>query len=104
MTLDEAIRRNPYNPKKGNEAAYCRYLRYHVEGWYQFDSSEVLRRWQKMIATDDTKCLFCRWQDREHVQCFDGHLQRRHIKECEGYEFSEIPAQLAFKRQEEHHD
>ena len=25
-------------------------------------------------------------------------------KECEGYEFAEIPAQLAFERQEEHHD
>ena len=42
MTLDEAIRRNPYNPKKGNEAAYCRYLRYNVDGWYQLDSKEVL--------------------------------------------------------------
>lgn len=49
MKLDEAIRRNPYNPKKGNEAAYCRYLRYHVDGWYQFDSSEVLRRWQSEV-------------------------------------------------------
>ena len=48
MTLDEAIRRNPYDPKRGNEAAYCRYLRYHVEGWYQFGNSEVLRRWQKV--------------------------------------------------------
>lgn len=57
-----------------------------------------------MITTDYTKCLSCRWRDRDNVQCFDGHLQRRHIKECEGYEFSEIPAQLAFKRQEEHHD
>lgn len=57
-----------------------------------------------MIATDETKCLTCRWQDREHVQCFDGHLQRRNLKSCEGYEFSEIPAQLAFERQEEHHD
>lgn len=57
-----------------------------------------------MIATDETKCLSCRWQDREHVQCFDGHLQRRNLKSCEGYEFSEIPAQLAFERQEEHHD
>ena len=48
MTLDEAIRRNPYNPKKGNEAAYCRYLRYNVEGWYQLDSKEVCRRWQEV--------------------------------------------------------
>ena len=48
MTLDEAIRRNPYDTKRGNEAAYCRYLRYNVDGWYQFDSKEVLRRWQKV--------------------------------------------------------
>ena len=48
MTLDEAIRRNPYDPKRGNEAAYCRYLRYNVDGWYQLDSKEVLRRWQKV--------------------------------------------------------
>ena len=47
MTLDEAIRRNPYNPIKGNEAAYCRYLRYNVDGWYQLDSKEVRSRWQK---------------------------------------------------------
>ena len=52
MTLDEAIRRNPYNPKKGNEAAYCRYLRYNVDGWYQLDSKEVRRRWQKVREMD----------------------------------------------------
>jgi hypothetical protein len=58
-----------------------------------------------MIKTDYTKCLFCRWQDRNNAQCFDGHLQRPHIKECEGYEFADIPAQIAFERQEEHiHD
>lgn len=49
MTLDEAIRRNPYDPKRGNEAAYCRYLRYNVDGWYQLDSKEVLRRWQSEV-------------------------------------------------------
>ena len=48
MTLDEAIRRNPYDPERGNEAAYCRYLRYNVDGWYQLDSKEVRRRWQKV--------------------------------------------------------
>ena len=53
-----------------------------------------------MIATDYTKCLFCRWQDREHIQCYDGHLQIPNKKECEGYEFADITAQLAFKRQE----
>lgn len=53
-----------------------------------------------MIATDYTKCFFCHWQDREHAQCFDGHLQRPHIKEREGYKFAEILAQIAFERQE----
>ena len=48
MTLDEAIRRNPYEPKRGNESAYCRYLRYNVDGWYQLDSKEVRSRWQKV--------------------------------------------------------
>lgn len=52
MTLDETIRRNPYDPKRGNEAAYCRYLRYNVDGWYQLDSKEVLRRWQKVRNMD----------------------------------------------------
>lgn len=48
MTLEEAIRRNPFNPNKGNKSAYCRYLRYNVNGWYNLDSKEVLRRWQSM--------------------------------------------------------
>lgn len=45
MILDEAIKRNPYDPKRGNKSAYCRYLRYNVDGWYQLDSKEVFRRW-----------------------------------------------------------
>lgn len=47
MTLEEALKRNPYDPKRGNKSAYCRYLRYNVDGWYQLDSKEVFRRWQK---------------------------------------------------------
>jgi len=54
-----------------------------------------------MIKTDYTKCLFCRWQDREHVQCFDGHLQMPNKKDCEGYTYSELSAQQLYKRQEE---
>ena len=47
MTLDEAIRRNPYDPKQGNKSEYCRYLRYNVDGWYLLGSKEVLRRWKE---------------------------------------------------------
>lgn len=46
MTIDDAIKKNPFDPNKGNQAAYCRYLRYNVEGWYNLDSKEVLRRWK----------------------------------------------------------
>lgn len=47
MTIDEAIEKNPFDSNKGNKSAYCRYLRYNVNGWYNLDSKEVLRRWQK---------------------------------------------------------
>lgn len=46
MTLEEAIKRNPFDTNKGDKSAYCRYLRYNVEGWYNLDSKEVLKRWQ----------------------------------------------------------
>ena len=51
MTLVEAIKRNPYDPKQGNKSAYCRYLRYNVDGWYQLDSKEVFRRCQTLNYT-----------------------------------------------------
>lgn len=46
MSIDDAIKKNPFDPNKGNKSAYCRYLRYNVEGWYNLDSKEVLRRWR----------------------------------------------------------
>lgn len=46
MTLEQAIKRNPYDPERGNESAYCRYLRYNVDGWYSLNSKEVYRRWK----------------------------------------------------------
>ncbi len=49
MTIDEAIKKNPFDPNKGNESAYCRYLRYNVEGWYNLDSKEVLKRWRSEV-------------------------------------------------------
>ena len=55
MTLEEAIKRNPYNPNIGNESAYCRYLRYNVNGWYNLDSKEVLRKWQKVRNKNEIK-------------------------------------------------
>lgn len=47
MTIEEAIKKNPFDTNKGNKSAYCRYLRYTVDGWYNLDSEEVLRRWQE---------------------------------------------------------
>lgn len=52
MTLEEAIKRNPFTPNIGDESAYCRYLRYNVTGWYNLDSKEVRRRWQGVDAVE----------------------------------------------------
>lgn len=49
MSIDKAIKENPFDPNKGNKSAYCRYLRYNVEGWYTLDSKEVFRRWQSEV-------------------------------------------------------
>jgi hypothetical protein len=57
-----------------------------------------------MIATDETKCLTCRWRDRDNVQCFDGHLQMPNKKECEGYEHSIVSAKFKFEVQERKND
>jgi hypothetical protein len=55
MTIDEAIKKNPFDPNKGNKSAYCRYLRYNVKGWYNLDSKEVLKRWQREVEDDDRR-------------------------------------------------
>lgn len=67
MTNEEAIKRNPFDANRGNESAYCRYLRYNVTGWYNLDSKEVLRRWQK---SEENVCEDCYYNDGEvHAEC-----------------------------------
>lgn len=41
MTLEEAIKRNPYKNEKGSIGAYIRYLRYNVDGWYNRKSEDI---------------------------------------------------------------
>lgn len=41
MNLDDALKNNPYDPKRGNISAYIRYLRYNVDGWYYKQSKDV---------------------------------------------------------------
>lgn len=41
MTLDRALKENPYNPKRGKVGAYIRYLRYNVDGWYNRKSADI---------------------------------------------------------------
>lgn len=53
MTLNDAIKRNPFDPKRGNESAYCRYSRYNVEGWYTLDSKEARKRWKEMTKREE---------------------------------------------------
>jgi hypothetical protein len=48
-TLEQALKENPYNPKRGDESAYCRYLRYRVKGFYTKPSKEVRTLWEEAI-------------------------------------------------------
>lgn len=41
MTLERAIRENPYDHNRGNISAYCRYLRYNVDDFYTKTNDEV---------------------------------------------------------------
>ena len=41
MKFIDAIKRNPYDPKKGTIGAYIRYLRYNVKGWYGRKSEDI---------------------------------------------------------------
>ena len=49
MTLEQAIKENPYDPNRGNLSAYCRYLRYNVDDFYTKTNDEV-----KTIFKDQT--------------------------------------------------
>lgn len=70
MTLEEAIKKNPYDPAKGNEAAYVRYLRYNVDGFYDLDSRIVRRIWEesRKKPCDDCQefdCYGCEYAERK---------------------------------------
>lgn len=41
MTLEKAMRVNPYDASRGSLSAYIRYLRYNVDGLYELESKEV---------------------------------------------------------------
>lgn len=41
MTLQQAMKKNPYDSNKGNLSAYARYIRYNVDGMYKMKSKDV---------------------------------------------------------------
>ena len=51
LKLKTALQSNPYDPKKGNESAYARYLRYVVDGFYGKSNEEVRNIWRKESRT-----------------------------------------------------
>lgn len=53
MTIEEAIANNPYNNKVGNLSAYCRYLRYNVDGIYNKTNAEVKQEYLKAVKGGD---------------------------------------------------
>ena len=52
MTLDRALKQNPFNPDCGSLSAYIRYLRYNVDGWYNKTSREVREILQDRIPKE----------------------------------------------------
>ena len=52
MTLDRALKQNPFNPDRGSLSAYIRYLRYNVDGWYNKTSREVREVLQDRIPKE----------------------------------------------------
>lgn len=41
MTLERALKENPYDRERGKAGAYIRYLRYNVDGWYNRKSEDI---------------------------------------------------------------
>ncbi len=41
MTLERALKENPYDRERGKIGAYIRYLRYNVDGWYSRKSADI---------------------------------------------------------------
>lgn len=49
VDIEQAIKSNPYDPNKGNISAYCRYLRYNVDGFYSKSNDEVKKIFKNFI-------------------------------------------------------
>lgn len=41
MTLERALKENPYDRERGKVGAYIRHLRYNVDGWYNRKSEDI---------------------------------------------------------------
>lgn len=52
MTLEQAMNRNPYDPKRGSISAYIRYLRYNVDDWYNRKSEDIRKELFKGLETE----------------------------------------------------
>lgn len=74
MTLEEATKKNPYDPAKGNESSYARYLRYNVDGFYELSNETVRRIWRMELTKEEEK--ICRQYGEPDA---DGKV---HCSEC----------------------
>ena len=57
MTLEQALEQNPYDPSKGNESAYLRYLKYNVDGFYDIGIEEIRKLWKADAKRNETANL-----------------------------------------------
>ena len=61
--------------------------REEFEKWLQGEGGDLFTEYQKKLKKTHARiCFSCKYFDMGKDQCFDGHIQREDMEECEGYE------------------
>jgi len=53
--------------------------------WLEGEGSESFARYRESGKKLPEICTNCEWFDKEHDQCFNGHLQYAYRNDCEGF-------------------
>lgn len=56
------------------------------EDWLKSEGGDQFTAYQEKLKRHYPKlCRKCRWLDQERDQCYDGHLQHKHLEVCEDF-------------------
>jgi hypothetical protein len=53
--------------------------------WLEGEGSESFARYRESGKKLPELCTNCKWLDKEHDQCFNGHLQYARRDDCDGF-------------------